>query len=286
MLAPGVLRLKTVLYLDELLLTNFAIGAALLLAAGFLAAQRCCGLRLCAGALAAALSSLTLLLPQLPPGVALALKAATGAGTVVAAYGVAGRRPFFRLCAWYLLLNFLLCGTAVLPGVQANNLSICLPLTPGRLLICCGGVCAAVYGVTLCFGHSNAPSFDAELVLRSGERIQVRAFYDTGFSVQEPLGATAVVLVQYRPVRSKLPDVLRSFLDGYFSAGDLVPPPELALRLIPCRTIAGRCLLPAVPAALCTRTASAEGILAAFCDTDDPAWTALFGAEVAQLIGK
>lgn len=278
--------MKTVLYLDELLLTNFAIGAALLLAAGLLAAQRCCGLRLCAGAAAAAVSSLTLLLPQLPPVAALLLKAATGACTVAAAYGMMGRRPFLRLCAWYLLLNFLLCGTAVLPGVQANNLSVCLPLSPGRLLLCCGVVCAAVYGITVCFGRSNAPSFDAELVLRSGERIPVRAFYDTGFSVQEPLGATAVVLVQYRPVRSRLPTALRSFLDDYFAVRHLLPPPELALRLVPCHTIAGRCLLPAVPAALHTRTASAEGILAAFCDTADPAWTALFGSDVAQLIGK
>ena len=42
--------------------------------------------------------------------------------------------------------------------------------------------------------------------------------------------------------------------------------PELRVRLVPCTTIAGHCVLPAVPAkALRTSKGSAAGILAAFC---------------------
>ena len=46
--------MKTVLYLDELLLVNFALGAALLLGAGLLAGRSCTGARLLAGSGAAA----------------------------------------------------------------------------------------------------------------------------------------------------------------------------------------------------------------------------------------
>ena len=48
--------MKTVLYLDELLLVNFALGAALLLGAGLLAGRSCTGARLGAGSGAAALA--------------------------------------------------------------------------------------------------------------------------------------------------------------------------------------------------------------------------------------
>jgi len=40
---------KTVIYLDELLLVNFVLGAALLLCAGLLSARECSGVRLLAG---------------------------------------------------------------------------------------------------------------------------------------------------------------------------------------------------------------------------------------------
>ena len=63
--------------------------------------------------------------------------------------------------------------------------------------------------------------------------------------------------------------------------------PELRVRLVPCTTIAGHCVLPAVPAkALRTSKGSAAGILAAFCrpETQQP-WTALLGSELAVQLG-
>ena len=81
-----------VLYIDELLLVNFAAGAAFLLAAGLLAGVRCSGPRLAAGAALGAASCLVLLAPALPLPAALAYKAAAGAGTVALAYGWPGAR--------------------------------------------------------------------------------------------------------------------------------------------------------------------------------------------------
>ena len=177
-----------------------------------------------------------------------------------------GLRNFVQLCVWYLLLNLLLCGAVLLPGVQSANLCVYLPLSPGRLLLCCGAVLAVLRGVLFCFGRAGTRCFAAVLELE-GAVLSVQAFCDTGFSVQDPLTGQAVVLV-------------------YYPAGT-APPPELRVRLVPCTTIAGHCVLPAVPVqALRTSKGSAAGILAAFCrpETQQP-WTALLGSELAVQLG-
>ena len=286
-LAPrgGLPALKSVIYLDELLLTNFVLAALFLTAAGLLCATVCTGVRLCTGAALAAVSALVLLAPELPGAVAVGYKIFTGCAVVAAAYGLPGRGRFARLCAWYALLNLLLCGAVLLPGVQSANLCVYLPLSPGRLLLCCGAVLAVLRGVLFCFGRAGTRCIAAVLELE-GAVLSVQAFCDTGFSVQDPLTGQAVVLVYYPAVRSALPQELRTFLDRYFACGT-APPPELRVRLVPCTTIAGHCVLPAVPAkALRTSKGSAAGILAAFCrpETQQP-WTALLGSELAVQLG-
>lgn len=82
--------MKSVVYVDQLLLTNFVIGALFLLAAGLLCGQLCSRWRLWAGAGAAALTALILLAPELPPGWAVCYQIFTGWGVVAAAYGVPG----------------------------------------------------------------------------------------------------------------------------------------------------------------------------------------------------
>ena len=226
-----------------------------------------------------------ILLPELPGPAAFLYKVFTCCAAVAAAYGVSGLRNFVQLCVWYLLLNLLLCGAVLLPGVQSANLCIYLPLSPGRLLLCCGAVLTVLRGVLFCFGRAGTRCFAAVLELE-GAVLSVQAFCDTGFSVQDPLTGQAVVLVYYPAVRSALPQELRTFLDRYFACGT-APPPELRVRLVPCTTIAGHCVLPAVPAkALRTSKGSAAGILAAFCrlETQQP-WTALLGSELAVQLG-
>lgn len=115
----------------------------------------------------------------------------------------------------------------------------------------------------------------------------VQALCDTGFSVQDPLSGRAVVLLHYPSVRDGLPQALRTFLDGYFACGT-APPPELGVRLVPCTTIAGHCVLPAVPAkALRVGSRRVQGFLAAFCRPEMPPehWTALLDSELAEQLG-
>ena len=136
--------IKTVIYLDVLLLTNFVLGALFLLAAGLVSGQRCSGGRALCGAAVAAASSLALLVPTAPWSVGLLYKGGTGALAVAAAYGWPGWRAFVRLLAWFWLLNLMLTGAVLLPGgrMEVNNLSVYLPLSPEVLLVSAG----CVYG--------------------------------------------------------------------------------------------------------------------------------------------
>ena len=222
--------MKTVVFVDELLLVNFAAAAALLLGAGLLCGRSCTGLRLCAGSAAAAVSTLVLLAPPWPAPLAVLYKIASCCGVVAVCYGVAGVRSFARLCGWYAALNGLLCGAVVLPGVQANNLNVLLPVRPGQLLLCCAGVYGLLRGLLAVFGRPQRGCFAAVLQI-AGATVPVQAYHDTGFTLQDPLAGRRVVLVQYPPVRSRLPAPLRAYLDSWFAAGT-APPPGLRVQFV------------------------------------------------------
>ena len=277
--------MKTVIYLDVLLLVNFAVAALFLLAAGLLCGVCCRGGRVILGACVGAAASLALLAPEAPWPLALLYKCATGALAVAAAYGWPGGRCFLRLTAWFWAANLLLTGAVLLPGAQANNFSVYLPLSPGMLLASAAGVYLAVQGVLRVLGRSAGPTFPARLTV-GGTALTLRAFCDTGFTVQEPVSGKAVVLVRLDAV--SLPAGVRAYLDACLAGVGAEPRPEWGVRFVPCQTVAGHCLLPALPAALGSNGRKQDGIYAAFCDMPPPpgGWTALVSAETAALLGK
>ena len=178
--------IKTVIYLDVLLLTNFALTLLFLLAAGLLCGACCSPLRLVGGAGAAAVSSLALLAPTAPWPLALTYKGTSAALCVAAAYGWRGARNTARLTAWFILLNLTLTGALFLPGAACNNLSFYLPVSPGLLLASTAGVCGVVEGVLHVLGRSGPACFGAELSV-AGRVVPLSVFCDTGFHLQEPL---------------------------------------------------------------------------------------------------
>lgn len=121
--------------------------------------------------------------------------------------------------------------------------------------------------------------------------LDVRAFCDTGFSVQEPLSGRAVVLVRFGAVQSRLPPALGTYLEQHFAGAAPLPDPALGVRLVPCTTVAGHCILPAVPASLCCTGSPAgqgraEHLYAAFADLPPPpdGWEVLVGVEAWEMI--
>ena len=280
-----------VLYIDQLLLVNFAAAAAFLLAAGLLAGVRCTGLRLVLGSAFGAACCLVLLAPALPWPTALLYKGATGAACAALTFGWPGTRVFLRLCGWFLTLNLLLTGAAAaLPWGHAANLTAYLDITPGRLLLAVAGVYLGVRALLRFLGKPGQAAVPAQLELL-GVRMDVLAFYDSGFTLADPVSGRAVVLVRYDAVRSALPAGCQKSLDGALGRTGALPDPGLGLRYLVCGTIAGRTLLPAVPGAVLTRRAGGrtwreEGLLAAFCTGGaGEGWTLLLGSGLAGRMG-
>ena len=258
---------KTVIYLDVLLLTNFVLTVFFLLAAGLLAGVECRAGRLLLGGVAGAAASLALLAPEAPDAAALLYKMSTAALTVAAAYGWPGWRCFARLTGWFWAGSLLLTGALLLPGAQGANGCIYLPLSPGVLLIGAVGVWLAARLAQRILGRGGGEAvFPLRLAL-SGTELTLRAFCDTGFSAREPLSGREVILVRLDAAAPRLPDALRTYLTGYFAGASPLPDPALGVRFVPCTTVAGHCLLPAVPARL---PPSSAPLYAAFADLPPP----------------
>ena len=158
-------------------------------------------------------------------------------------------------------------------------------MSPGLLLASTAGGCGVVEGVLHVLGRSGPACFGAELSV-AGQVVPLSVFCDTGFHLQEPLSGRAVVLVRLDAV--SLPAGVRAYLDACLAGDGAEPRPEWGVRFVPCQTVAGHCLLPALPAALGSNGRKQDGIYAAFCDMPPPpgGWTALVSAETAALLGK
>ena len=280
-----------VLYIDELLLTNFAAAAAFPLAAGLLAGVRCSGPRLVAGAALGAVSCLVLLAPPMGLGPALLYKIGTGAGAVALAYGCPGARVFLRLGGWFLALNLLLTGAAALaPQAHTANLTAYMDIPPGGLRAGTAAGYLAVRALLSLLGRPGQAAVPAVLELGNA-RVKVTAFYDSGFTLADPVAERPVVLVRYDAVRTALPEAHRACLDAVFAGTGEPPDPALGMRYLVCGTIAGRTLLPALPAAALIRQAggrtwSQTGLLAAFCPGGaEEGWTLLLGSDLAGRMG-
>ena len=226
-------RIKTVVYLDVLLLTNFLTAYLLLLAAGALSGQRAPFARMLAGSALAALSALILFAPEQPYPVQVAYKAATALGITAAAFGWRSRRRLVTAACWYAALNIALAGAVLLVILRTGtrvadtaNLTVYLRVSPLLLLALSGACCAAVELGLRLFTRREAPT-------------------KTAGHLHDPVTCLPVLVVSYPDAKARLPDSVNTFLDQWFAGATRAdPPPGTRLRLVPCGTAAEKSLLP------------------------------------------
>lgn len=287
--------MKTVIYLDVLLLVNFLTAYFLLLAAGMLSGQRAAFGRMLSGSAVAALSALILFAPELSYPAQVLYKILTACAVVGLAFGVRGVRRFLTAVCWYAALNILLAGLCILVVLhtgttllQTANLTVYLRLPPLTLLllsaVCCGGV--------WCFLRLSAPApqttptIGVEFELCSAT-VRLRAALDTGCHLRDPITCLPVLLISWPSAKGRLPAPVNEYLSGWFAGARRAHPPDGAsLRLIPCATAAQNTLLPGFAVAdIAVITESGMTGLGrtavAFCpqpfETGD--WEALYGTE-------
>lgn len=283
--------MKTVIYLDVLLLVNFVVAAFLLAACADLCAAACGAVRLLLASSAASAASLILLAPALPLWIQLTYQAATALLVVAIAYGWRGWRALLRQAIWYFVLNLMLSGLVILAAwqgctfVQVNNLACYFALSPPLLFACVAGVYLLLRVLVLCFGRPAEQPCRRIGVSLSGQVFLLDAFYDTGFALRDAASGRPVLLVYYSDIQEILPPPLRAYLAEVFSPNPgmlAVPPPDAGIRFIECHTVAGAALLPAMPAKL---DSGAEiTVVFAAGPPADSRIQALFGPELAGFL--
>ena len=246
-------RIKTVVYLDVLLLTNFLAAYLLLLAAGALSGQRAPFARMLAGSALAALSALILFAPEQPYPVQVAYKAATALGITAAAFGWRSRRRLVTAACWYAALNIALAGAVLLVILRTGtrvadtaNLTVYLRVSPLLLLALSGACCAAVELGLRIFTRREAPTKTAGLELElCGQPVRLRAALDTGCHLRDPVTCLPVLLISWPAAKGRLPGGVNAFLGQWFQGlHPSTPPVGASLRVIPCNTAAQHALLP------------------------------------------
>ena len=246
--------MKTVIYLDSLLLVNFVIGYFLLRAAGCVCGAPPRWPRGCLGAALAAVSTLILLAPPLPVWAQFLYQGGSALAITAAAFGWQGVRLLLRRAAWYFGMNLALAGlvlAAILrfsaQNVQTNNLAVYWNVPPLLLLFCSLGVYLLARLAVLLFGPAEPEQLWQLEAQLPGGTLRGEALWDTGFSWYDPFSGCPVVRVSAPAAQAQLEEPLQQFLQRWFG-GDRAALPPPGVRLLSCDTATGGDLLPAVQA--------------------------------------
>ena len=245
--------IKTVIYLDVLLLVNFLVAYFLLQAAGLLSSQHAAFSRMVCASGIASLSALILFAPELSYPAQILYKILTACAVVGVAFGLQGLRRFVTAVCWYAALNILLAGLCIAvilrtgtPLLQTANLTVYLRISPVVLLLLSAASCGAVWLVLHFSGSTpqTTRTIGIEFEL-CGAPVRLRATLDTGCHLKDPVTCLPVLVVSYPDAKARLPDAVNTFLNQWFAgATGADPPPGTRLRLVPCGTAAEKSLLP------------------------------------------
>lgn len=218
--------IKTVIYLDVLLLVNFLVAYFLLQAAGLLSSQHAAFSRMVCASGIASLSALILFAPELSYPAQILYKILTACAVVGVAFGLQGLRRFVTAVCWYAALNILLAGLCIAvilrtgtPLLQTANLTVYLRISPVVLLLLSAASCGAVWLVLHFSGSTpqTTRTIGIEFEL-CGAPVRLRATLDTGCHLKDPVTCLPVLLISWPAAKGRLPGESTSF-------GAVVPGP-------------------------------------------------------------
>lgn len=219
--------IKTVIYLDVLLLVNFLVAYFLLQAAGLLSSQHAAFSRMVCASGIASLSALILFAPELSYPAQILYKILTACAVVGVAFGLQGLRRFVTAVCWYAALNILLAGLCIAvilrtgtPLLQTANLTVYLRISPVVLLLLSAASCGAVWLVLHFSGSTpqTTRTIGIEFEL-CGAPVRLRATLDTGCHLKDPVTCLPVLLISWPAAKGRLPGGVNDFF------GAVVPGP-------------------------------------------------------------
>lgn len=269
--------MRTVVYLDVLLIVNFIIDYFLLLLAALTGGSTVKKTRLFLGAAVGAASSLTLLLPALHTAVNVIFKICVSAFVVLAAFGFKGVRRYLKNYFLYIISNIVFGGAVILyifcmgeKGIEVNNLNVYFNISPFNLIAAVVAVYAVIKGLIFLFGTPKKEKICRLKLTFENATAEVETFWDTGFRLTDCMKQCPVILLSLNSLGkefSALKENARALLckNSYIEN-------ENNMYLIAADTVSGSALLPAVALKEVSYTnavgkkTAVKGVTAAFCD--------------------
>lgn len=239
-----------IVYADVLLLTNFYVDYLLLMATERLSGVQGAFWRRVLAGFVASLFSLGIFLPMKSRAVELAWEGFCALVTLLVAYGRCRPRAFLRRFVAFLAATYAFAGLFLLlqrwtgpdGGIVVRGGTVYLDLSPFLLI----GFTTVCY-LSLCLYRRLVRRRDLveqrhDLVLTYQEKtVSLRAYYDSGNRLYDPLSGRPVVVINREAAASLLPDPAYRAL---WDAG-VAEKPVKGFRLIPFETIGGDGLMPA-----------------------------------------
>lgn len=222
--------LKQTIYVDVLVAVNFFINYFLLLAtAKFLAVPAKRG-RLAAASGLGALFSLSILLPETPAVLSIAVKLLMSAAIVLSAFGCGGMKRFLRNTAAFYIINFGFAGLMLAlwyffapQGLIIRNSIVYFNISPILLIlfsVACYLIITLVNRIT---GRQMPKEMFCRIVIScGGVSCDCTAKIDTGNALREPFSNDPAVVVSEEAVKRAIP-----------------PDGSLNMRLIPFDAVSG-----------------------------------------------
>lgn len=245
--SPGKEGQPVQVYLDLVILLNFAVNYALLQGVAVLTAAAVRTWRLgAAAALGAAYAGLCVALPFLAGNL---WRLVCLAGMVTAAFGL--NRGSLRRGAVLLALSFALGGVA-----------LCLQLRNFWALILAAGLAALACRLFLRGGMRHAGQLTRASIALGGRQVELTALRDSGNSLTDPFSGAPVLVAQYDAVKKLLPCPLPQPADPA-AAMTRLQAQGVGCRLIPYHALGGSGMLLAVRCDRVTVGGKAAGPLVA-----------------------
>lgn len=235
-----------IIYADILVVMNLAVDYLVLFGTARLAGVRFLRLRALAAAAVGAVYSLCVLFP-LPMWALRLSRLGVSAGMVLICFGRRRAAELLRLLAIFYLCGFVFSGFMLLLSLAAQpnafllkNGVVYFELSAMEIV---AAACAA-FGLTevlrRLFRHGEAEGVCTAKVYYGGKAAVLKGFTDTGNSLVEPLSGAPVAVCRLGSVLKILPSGMAAVLKN----GDLST--EYGVRLVPCSTVSGTVLIPAI----------------------------------------
>ena len=236
--------MKQVIYLDVLIFLNTIITFLLLLASSRLMKIYPSPGRFVIASVLGGISSLIILAPDLGFLLSLMTKLLFSLIIVISAYNPKSVSAIAKETGYFFVVSFIFAGMMLfassLPGISIvnyNNGAAYINLSFFSLI----AACVICYGVTVILGkitkNKAADTAVFNIEITSGEKtINCSAIIDTGNSLTDPFTGEGVIIGDKFTLSAILPENIKIYLETGNS--------ENAIRLIPCKTIAGSALLP------------------------------------------